>query len=175
MVIADPALAALASNGGPTKTYGLLVGSAAIDGGATCGQASDQRYVARPQGVSCDIDAFEPGEFAAATLAIVPNVAVDTRTRVATLTGTVTCSARGVIGSDVMLSPTQKTTGSSVRPLTRGTTTVDCVGTSSWSITLTPSTGKLEKGAATVSATTSRALGFLPSTVTSTVKVFAVK
>jgi len=40
---------------------------------------------------------------------------------------------------------------------------------------LTPSTGKLEGGSATGSAKTSGAFGFLPATVTSTLKVFAVK
>lgn len=177
VVIADPALAPLANNGGPTKTYALLIGSPAIDGGTTCGEPTDQRYVARAQGVTCDIGAFELDEFATTTLAIAPNVAIDTKTGVATVTGTVTCSAQGVMGIDVTLSQTQKTTGKfSTIVQASGTTSVDCVGTSSWSVALTPAAGKFEKGgAATASAKTSRAPGFLPSTVTSTVKVFAVK
>lgn len=67
--------------------------------------------MARAQGGSCDIGAFELDRFASATLAIAPDVAVNTNTGVATVTGTVTCSAQGVIGIDVMLSQTQKTTG----------------------------------------------------------------
>jgi CSLREA domain-containing protein len=49
-----------AHNGGPTDTIALLTGSAAIDGGddASC-PATDQRGVLRPQGVHCDIGAFE--------------------------------------------------------------------------------------------------------------------
>jgi hypothetical protein len=59
----DPLLGALADNGGPTETFALLPGSPAIDGvtfnepnGAP---STDQRSVARPQGVRYDIGAFE--------------------------------------------------------------------------------------------------------------------
>jgi len=55
-----PMLGPLADNGGPTKTHALLIGSPAIDAGddGAC-PATDQRGVARPQGASCDIGAFE--------------------------------------------------------------------------------------------------------------------
>jgi uncharacterized repeat protein (TIGR01451 family) len=54
----DPLLGPLASNGGPTRTHALLAGSPAIDaGGGTL--SSDQRGVARPQGLAPDIGAFE--------------------------------------------------------------------------------------------------------------------
>src|SRR4051812_32604953 len=57
---ADPLLAALADNGGPTRTLALLAGSPAIDaGGAEGCPGADQRGVGRPQGASCDIGAFE--------------------------------------------------------------------------------------------------------------------
>ena len=49
-------------------------------GGTTCSEPTDQRYVARPQGVTCDIGAFELDQFATVTLAIDPNVAVDAKT-----------------------------------------------------------------------------------------------
>ena len=51
-------LAALANNGGPTQTHALLAGSPAIDTG-TCINPTDQRGIARPQGVTCDIGAYE--------------------------------------------------------------------------------------------------------------------
>ena len=56
----DPLLAPLADNTGPTQTLALLPGSPAIDGGGAegCPQA-DQRGIARPQGPTCDIGAFE--------------------------------------------------------------------------------------------------------------------
>jgi len=60
-------LGALADNGGPTMTHALLPGSVAIDRipAAMCvddgGQplTEDQRGVARPQGATCDVGAFE--------------------------------------------------------------------------------------------------------------------
>jgi hypothetical protein len=54
----DPLLGPLADNGGGTQTHALLPGSPAMDAGATC-PAADQRGIVRPQGVACDIGAFE--------------------------------------------------------------------------------------------------------------------
>jgi hypothetical protein len=58
----DPELAALADNGGSTKTRALQPGSPALDAvpaaGAGCA-TTDQRGVARPQGAGCDIGAYE--------------------------------------------------------------------------------------------------------------------
>lgn len=56
-----PKLAALANNGGPTRTRALKPGSPAIDGagGTPCSTITDQRGVARPKGAKCDIGAFE--------------------------------------------------------------------------------------------------------------------
>jgi hypothetical protein len=53
-------LAGLADNGGPTETVALLRNSPAIDagGGPAC-PSTDQRGVQRPQGIACDIGAFE--------------------------------------------------------------------------------------------------------------------
>ncbi len=57
----DPQLGALNDNGGSTQTHALLAGSPAIDAGSDdCPPPNtDQRGVARPQGVSCDIGAYE--------------------------------------------------------------------------------------------------------------------
>ena len=59
-VIGDPGLGALADNGGATPTLALGPGSPALDAvpAAACPTA-DQRGIARPQGVACDIGAFE--------------------------------------------------------------------------------------------------------------------
>lgn len=54
----DPLLAPLADNGGPIQTMALQLGSPAIDAGS-CVEAADQRGVAHPQGVTCDIGAYE--------------------------------------------------------------------------------------------------------------------
>jgi CSLREA domain-containing protein len=59
-VHADPQLAAIANNGGPTPTQALTAGSPAIDAGGTCPVADggrDQRGL--PRFTPCDIGAFE--------------------------------------------------------------------------------------------------------------------
>ena len=64
-IVADPLLAPLADNGGPTWTHALLPGSPALGVGdpAVCAAAPvsgrDQRGVARPQGAGCDLGAYE--------------------------------------------------------------------------------------------------------------------
>jgi CSLREA domain-containing protein len=55
-----PGLGPTQNNGGPTLTRALLAGSAAINAGSNSGCPSfDQRGVARPQGLVCDIGAYE--------------------------------------------------------------------------------------------------------------------
>ena len=66
---ANPMLAALANNGGPTETMALQAGSAAIDAGVAAGATTDQRGLARtfndpgiadaPTSDGTDIGAFE--------------------------------------------------------------------------------------------------------------------
>jgi hypothetical protein len=56
---ADPMLAALSDNGGPTPTMALLVGSPASDTIISGFPPVDQRGVSRPQGPAADIGAFE--------------------------------------------------------------------------------------------------------------------
>jgi hypothetical protein len=56
----DPKLKQLANNGGPTKTMAIGKGSPAKNRGADIGCPSDdQRGVPRPQGLHCDVGAFE--------------------------------------------------------------------------------------------------------------------
>lgn len=68
----DPHLGALTDNGGPTPTIALLPGSLAINAAsnATC-PVTDQRGIARPQGGTCDIGAYE---FTAGFAVTVPSV-----------------------------------------------------------------------------------------------------
>jgi CSLREA domain-containing protein len=62
-----PTLGPLADNGGHTPTYALLAGSPALNNGSSAAPKSaagactseDQRSVPRPQGLRCDIGAFE--------------------------------------------------------------------------------------------------------------------
>jgi hypothetical protein len=60
-LMGDPLLGPLQLNDGPTETMALLPGSPAIDRIPTgdCMVNNDQRGVLRPQGVACDIGAFE--------------------------------------------------------------------------------------------------------------------
>jgi hypothetical protein len=58
----DPLLGALANHGGPTKTMEVAPGSAAMDAVPATGSgcpATDQRLIPRPQGIKCDVGAFE--------------------------------------------------------------------------------------------------------------------
>lgn len=56
----NPTIGVLADNGGLTLTIALLSGSPAIDAGDASGApATDQRGIARPQGLGLDIGAFE--------------------------------------------------------------------------------------------------------------------
>ena len=60
----DPLLAALANNGGSAQTLAPLPYSPVVDAGTNVGApTTDQRGVARPQGVAFDIGAFEVREF----------------------------------------------------------------------------------------------------------------
>ena len=59
-ITTDPVLGFLADNGGSTKTMWPKTSSPAIDSGDdTMCPATDQRGVARPQGIHCDIGAVE--------------------------------------------------------------------------------------------------------------------
>ncbi len=71
LVNTDPLLGPLQNNGGPTPTRALLTGSPAIDqGDNTSCPATDQRGIPRPQGVACDIGAYEAGATADLGLAV---------------------------------------------------------------------------------------------------------
>jgi len=177
--IVDPKLGPLTSNGGPTKTHALLPDSPAIDAGSSCTEATDQRYVARPQGASCDLGAYEFNDYGTFALTVGPNVAVNAKTGTITLAGTIGCSKSTTqLALIVNVSQTQKTTG-------RFTTIVQADGAlvvpacgpspSSWSIPLTPQSGKFEPGSATGTVSTVSTNSFLPATVTSPLKVFQVK
>jgi hypothetical protein len=60
IITADPMLGSLGNYGGSSQVYPLLAGSSAINTGddAVC-PATDQRGLSRPQGIHCDIGAFE--------------------------------------------------------------------------------------------------------------------
>lgn len=92
---ANPLLAALAANGGPTQTHALQVGSPAIDAANPVGApAVDQRGTARPVGPGFDIGAFEGTVGAATPTLSINNVtANEGNAGTTTFTFTVTLSA----------------------------------------------------------------------------------
>jgi hypothetical protein len=143
-----------------------------------CTEATDQRYVARNQGASCDIGAFEFDTFRTVTLTIGPNVAVHAKSGVATVSGTISCVGSAPTPLGISLSQTQKTTGKFTTIIQAQTNIpATCTATpSSWSVALTPATGKFEPGSAPGSATVlSAPSGYVPTTVIAPLKVFQVK
>lgn len=178
MIIADPLLGPLANNGGPTLTHAILSGSPAIDAGTACSEATDQRYVARNQGLSCDIGAFEFNTFDTVALTFGPNVAVNPKTGAAKFAGTIACSAPASVELIINVSQTQKTTGRfpTIVSATGGLTVYCNTSASSWSLTLTSGNGKFQNGSATGTVETATVpAGFLRSSVTTTLKLFQVK
>lgn len=75
----DPLLLPLADYGGPTWTHALLPGSQAVDTGSCAAIDGtvitvDQRNIGRPQGVTCDIGAYEAPVFPKVYLPVVLRV-----------------------------------------------------------------------------------------------------
>lgn len=176
---ANPLLGSLADNGGPTKTHALLFGSPAIDAGLLCSETTDQRYIARTEGVTCDVGAFEFNAYAVVTLTIGPNVAKSAKTGVTTVTGTISCSRPTSTTLTIALSQTQKVTGRFATIVQGNATTplLNCGGApSSWSAVVTPAAGAFENGTAT-GRVTSGALpsDYLPADVTASIRIFTVK
>ena len=177
-LVTDPVIGPLANNGGPTRTHALLISSPALDGGTACSEATDQRYVARPQGSSCDVGAFEFDAFRTVTLTVNPNVAVNAKTGTATVAGTISCNGPAPTPIRVVLSQTQRTTGRFTTIVqATGAIPFTCVSTpASWSMPLTPATGKFEPGAATGDISTlSVPRGYVPAAVTASLKLFQAK
>ena len=113
----------LADNGGSTWTHALLPGSPAIDAGddAAC-PSTDQRDVARPQGLHCDIGAYEfvaDTRYVATTGVDAGNVCLDSAAPCATVQHAVDVAHDG----DQVLIASGVYTNVSVRPRNDITTT----------------------------------------------------
>jgi hypothetical protein len=153
-----------ADNGGPTRTHALLAGSPAIEtalsGCATI--ATDQRYVARPQGSHCDIGAFEFAGF------VVPPLSIDaggtvSSTGSALVSGRITCPAPATLTLRITLRQSQKI--GKVNTTVEATTDVPvtCGGSKPWGAALQPATGGFKNGLATVTARTLDGPAYLQS------------
>ncbi len=92
-VNAEPLLAPLVANGGPTQTQALQPGSPAINhvplANPACSATTDQRGVNRPQGSGCDIGAFEVVATTTSLSAANPATIVKPVELTATVTGAV--------------------------------------------------------------------------------------
>jgi hypothetical protein len=152
MIVDEPLLVPLFANGGPTKTHALPKDSPAVGAATNCTVTDDQRYVARPQGLACDIGAFEFDGYLEVTISVNASAAVSPTTGVAIVTGSMTCSAPGPITLSVGLSQTQKTGRLTTVAHASSQTVVNCTGTKAWSISLAPPTGAFKTGAGSVIA-----------------------
>jgi hypothetical protein len=121
LIVADPLLAPLANNGGPTQTIAFDPQSPALDGTMGCMVTVDQRYV--PRDAICDIGAFEFTDLTTVTLTIDASAVTDASVGLTTVTGTVSCSRAGdQFGVVVDLEQSQK--GGKTPKLVRGTGSV---------------------------------------------------
>ncbi len=175
MIIADPHLASLADNGGPTMTHALSVGSSAIEAVPLidCRVSEDQRHVARPQGPACDAGAYEFDAYFTIGLGVDASVVVNSKTGVALVSGTYSCS--GVITSTlhVELSEPQKAGKVNTAVFASGDMPLYCQGPGAWAIALTPSTGAFKNGSGTVTASSPGVTGIvLSETASAPVKLF---
>lgn len=153
----------LADNGGSTKTHALLGDSPAIDaaGSTACTSAPvssvDQRGVARPQGVRCDMGAYELVGFASPppptpsvdALSISASGTVNKTTGVAIISGTMSCSTAGVVQLQVELSQQQNQKRLSHTVTGSTTIPVDCsvASNTAWAAAVTAGNGVFVNGA----------------------------
>ena len=172
LLIADPMLAGLADNGGPTPTESFSPQSPALNAGVSCSVTVDQRYV--PRGTSCDIGAFEFTDFTVVTLTIDANAFAGAANGAATVTGTVRCSRAGdQFGVVVALDQQQKVGKATTVVRGSGATGVSCTtSVQPWSAVVTPASGEFVVGAASAAANTNNVPAWVaPSAASKAVKL----
>ena len=172
IVIADPKLAPLADNGGPTMTRALLAGSPAINAAAGCGVSADQRYF--PRDAQCDIGAFEFADFTTVTITIDPTTVIKNSTGWAVLTGTVTCTRDETFELAIELTQQQKKSG---EVGSAATVPVQCTTTPRmWSASMALTQGEFQPGTAAAKAYTYNAEKWVtPAQASRDVKLFRSK
>ena len=175
IIIADPKLAPLADNGGPTMTRALLAGSPAINAGTGCSVSMDQRYF--PRDAQCDIGPFEFADFTTVTITIDPTTIVKNSTGWAVLTGTVTCSRDETFELALELAQTQNKKKGGGEVHSAATVPVQCTTTPRmWSGSMALTAGEFQAGAATAKAFTLNAEKWVaPAQASREVKLFRSK
>jgi hypothetical protein len=147
IVVANPLLASIGNNGGPSVTMKLHHQSPAIDAGSSCSVTVDQRHVARD--ALCDVGAYEFTDFNVVTVTIDPTVVLDKGTGSAVVSGTVKCSYADEIGIGLRVQLQQRNRqATSFLSFTCSTTPEP------WSARLVPSSGGFTNGPAVATAST---------------------
>jgi hypothetical protein len=169
LLIADPKLAPLANNDGPSMTHALAPESPAFNAAPGCTLQVDQRYESRDS--MCDIGAFESTDPTTVSLTIDRVGVVSSTGTFAIVTGYVKCSRAG----DQIELPVQAQQKGSDRTVVQGggTVTVTCSTTAQkWSATVYPSAGLFKSGRVSVTATTQNVPSWMtPATASRGVKL----
>jgi hypothetical protein len=153
-ILADPLLAVLADNGGPTMTHLPRRDSPAIDAAAGSAILVDQRGVARPQGPIPDLGAVEYNGPRTIGIAITAHVEVNPNTGVAVVSGVLTCLDPADVALRVELRQEQKARRVPTTIVVAETIPVSCTASQTWSVALTPPMGAFENGKGSVAAET---------------------
>jgi hypothetical protein len=172
IIIADPKLASLADNGGPTQTHALLAGSPAINAGTGCSVPVDQRFF--PRDAQCDLGAFEFADFTTVTITIDPSAPVNQSNGWATLTGTVKCSRDETFALALELHQPQRAGKETIDVHSATTEPVTCSTVARpWSASMVLSEGAFQNGNATATAVTFEAEPWVaPASATAPVKLY---
>lgn len=172
LTIADPMLAPLADNGGPTMTHAVDPVSPAFNAVVTgCeGVSVDQRY--KPRDTYCDIGSFESTDTTVATVTI-DRLAKLVSATSAVVTGTVKCNRAGDqfnVVADVRQKAQDKTIVQGA-----GTTRVTCSAVAQpWSVNVSASGAAFGSGGASATASTQQTPSWVvPDDATRSIKLVA--
>jgi hypothetical protein len=169
VIIADPLLASLRDNGGPSLTLAVGSGSPAFNAMGPCGVAVDQRY--QPRDAACDIGAYESTELTTVALAIDRVATLSPTGSSAVVSGTTRCSRAGdqfVVAVQIEQRGADKTVVTATG-FVNATCTTDAAA---WSVAVYPSTGAFKSGNASASATTQQGPTWLaPATASRSMKL----
>jgi len=172
IVIADPKLATLGDNGGPTTTHAIGAGSPAVNVGTSCTVAADQRYV--PRDTPCDLGAYEFTDPTSVTVTIDASVPVSQSNGWAVVSGMVQCSRAETFSITVQLVQQQRT-GKTTTPVDAANIVpVQCSTTARpWTASMVLTNGSFQIGSATASAQTVSGQPWVtPASVTGAVKLY---
>jgi hypothetical protein len=169
VIIADPLLASLRDNGGPSMTHAVGSESPAFNAMGPCGVAVDQRY--QPRDAKCDVGSYESTELTTVALAIDRVATLSPTGSSAVVSGTTKCSRAG----DQFVVAVQIEQRGADKTVVTGTGFVNATCTTAgapWSVAVYPSAGAFKSGNASASATTQQGPTWLaPATASRSMKL----